>query len=125
MTRKLLLAFIFFLSTTREGWSQDKPDLYGQTKDDLTLVAVAGIGGAVLGLSTLSFVDKPSDHYNNILMGAAIGIIIGVVYVAYNQAMGISPQQAAAPAIKYEIKIPEMVVSAQPEPVYMNWNFAF
>lgn len=53
---------------------------------DLTTVAGLGLGGAVLGLSTLSFVEEPSDHLKNILVGAAVGIIVGVGVVAYNQA---------------------------------------
>lgn len=53
---------------------------------DLTTVAGLGLGGAILGLSTLSFVEEPSDHLKNILVGASVGIIIGVGVVAYNQA---------------------------------------
>ncbi len=53
---------------------------------DLTTVAGLGLGGAVLGLSTLSFVEEPSDHLKNILIGGAVGIVIGVGVVAYNQA---------------------------------------
>ena len=54
----------------------------------LPLLKVAGLGafGAVLGLSTLSFVDEPGDHLKNIVTGGAIGIIIGVGLVAFNQA---------------------------------------
>ncbi|AYF45452.1 hypothetical protein BALOs_2455 [Halobacteriovorax sp. BALOs_7] len=53
---------------------------------DLTTVAGLGLGGAILGLSTLSFVEEPSDHLKNILVGASVGIVIGVGVVAYNQA---------------------------------------
>ncbi|MFG1499802.1 hypothetical protein ABMA70_06280 [Halobacteriovorax sp. XZX-3] len=53
---------------------------------DLTTVAGLGLGGAILGLSTLSFVEEPKDHLKNILVGAAVGIVVGVGVVAYNQA---------------------------------------
>src|SRR5690606_31504694 len=53
-------------------------------QNDILLVAGAGIGGAVLGLSTLSFVDEPGDHLPNIWTGAAIGVIAGVIFVAFN-----------------------------------------
>jgi hypothetical protein len=56
------------------------------TQNDITLVLVAGGAGAILGLSTLSFVEEPSRHLRNIWSGAAIGIIAGVIYVAYNSA---------------------------------------
>ena len=44
------------------------------------------MGGAVIGLSTLSFVEEPGDHLNNILVGAALGIIGGVAFVGYSTA---------------------------------------
>ncbi len=55
-------------------------------KSDMTLILALGAGGAILGLSTLSFVETPKDHLKNILVGGAIGIIIGVGVVAWRQA---------------------------------------
>lgn len=49
-------------------------------------IAAAGAAGGILGLSTLSFVDKPSQHLSNIWTGAALGVIAGVVFVAYQGA---------------------------------------
>ena len=60
--------------------------LVEDTKSDLLVVVGGGIAGAVLGLSTLSFVDEPKDHTRNIVVGASIGIIVGVAYVALSQA---------------------------------------
>ncbi len=77
--------------------------LLDQTKSDFYIITAAGLGGAVLGLSTLSFADHPSDEMDNIWTGAAIGIILGVCYVAYRQALGPSgmwvdgrPQESAS-----------------------------
>lgn len=53
---------------------------------DISTVAGLGAGGAILGLSTLSFVEEPGDHLKNIVVGGAIGIIIGVGVVAWSQA---------------------------------------
>jgi len=53
---------------------------------DVYIVTAAGATGAILGLSTLSFVETPSDHLKNIVVGGAIGIILGVGVVAYLQA---------------------------------------
>jgi len=50
------------------------------------IVAGAGAAGAILGLSTLSFVERPSNHLRNVWTGAALGIIAGVIFVAYNGA---------------------------------------
>jgi hypothetical protein len=81
----LLLTFILFVPRT---WAQDNAseDIVKETQSDLMIVGAAGVGGAVLGLSTLSFYDKPSSHVANIWMGAAIGIIGGVVLVAVSHA---------------------------------------
>ena len=53
---------------------------------DMYIVAGGGIGGAVIGLSTLSFVEEPGDHLKNILVGAALGVMAGVAFVGYSTA---------------------------------------
>lgn len=53
---------------------------------DLYIVLGAGAAGAILGLSTLSFVDQPTKNFRNVSLGAAVGIILGVGIVIYNQA---------------------------------------
>lgn len=71
-------------ATAAAGDSGD--DIIRDSMQDLSIVVGLGAGGAILGLSTLSFVDKPADHLNNILAGASLGIIAGVAVVAYKQA---------------------------------------
>lgn len=90
---KCCVIFLFIAPVSRAQYQYDDQDvqnysLADQTKSDMMIIVAAGLGGAVLGLSTLSFVDKPSDHYNNVLTGGAVGLIIGVLYVAYRQAYG-------------------------------------
>src|SRR5690606_32175938 len=83
----LLLALVFVLP--RGAFAQDAQsddNIVASTQNDILLVAGAGVGGAILGLSTLSFYDKPSKHVANIWTGAAIGIIAGVVIVAMTHA---------------------------------------
>lgn len=85
---KLLFSvfLIFQFLTLNKALAQGQTDIVQKTQEDILLVAAAGAGGAVLGLSTLSFYDKPSTHISNIWTGAAIGVIVGVVWVAYNSA---------------------------------------
>ncbi len=85
---KKLLALLLTLLLASPVWAQTEEDdeLMKNTWNDLYIVAGAGAGGGILGLSTLSFVDEPSEHLSNIWTGAAIGVIIGVIYVAYNSA---------------------------------------
>ena len=42
-----------------------------------------GTAGAILGLSTLSFHDQPSNHLNNVVIGTATGAIVGVALAMY------------------------------------------
>lgn len=57
-----------------------------ESLQDLTVVLGSGAAGAVLGLSTLSFVEEPKDHMKNIAIGGAIGVVIGVGIVIFGQA---------------------------------------
>jgi hypothetical protein len=66
--------------------NKEMEELVEGTKNDLLMVIGGGLAGAVLGLSTLSFVDEPKEHTRNIVVGASLGIIAGVAYVAYSQA---------------------------------------
>ena len=86
---KLLSSMLVALALIlpKGAFAQDKgEDIVKNTQSDLVIVGAAGLGGAILGLSTLSFYDKPSKHVSNIWMGAAIGIIAGVILVAVGHA---------------------------------------
>lgn len=52
----------------------------------LANIIFAGLAGAVLGLSTLSFYGRPQDKLNNIAIGAAIGVIGGTLFSTYKAA---------------------------------------
>jgi hypothetical protein len=94
---KILLAFLILTLISgnlsiNSSWAQEESadpnseDVLKKTQEDIMLVGATGVVGAVLGLSTLSFVETPSRHIYNIWTGAALGIIAGVIYVAYNSA---------------------------------------
>jgi hypothetical protein len=52
----------------------------------LGTIVFAGLAGAVLGLSTLSFYGRPQDRLSNIAVGFAIGVIGGTIYTTYKAA---------------------------------------
>ena len=52
----------------------------------LNYIVLAGLGGAVLGLSTLSFYGRPQEKLSNIAIGAAFGIIAGTIMTTYQAA---------------------------------------
>ncbi|PIP91319.1 MAG: hypothetical protein COW01_05495 [Bdellovibrionales bacterium CG12_big_fil_rev_8_21_14_0_65_38_15] len=79
--------FIFTAITPVKGFAQDNSSsIVEQSLQDAMIIGGTAVGGAVLGLSTLSFVEEPGDHLKNILVGGAVGIIVGVGLVAYMQA---------------------------------------
>ncbi len=57
-------------------------------KQDMRLIFFAALGGAALGLSTLSFVDNPSKELNRVTYGAAMGAIFASVIVLYKVTSG-------------------------------------
>lgn len=58
----------------------------GGPRRQLATILFAGLGGAVLGLSTLSFYGRPQDKLANIAIGFAGGVIVGTAYVTYKAA---------------------------------------
>lgn len=86
-TKTFLFLFVLMQSSYSFAQADENLDMFvSDTKNDLLVVVGAGLAGAVLGLSTLSFVEEPKDHTDNIITGASIGIIAGVIVVAMNQA---------------------------------------
>jgi hypothetical protein len=70
----------------QDAGSKQDGSIVDDSVRDISVVLGAGAVGAILGLSTLSFVETPSDHLKNISIGGAVGIIIGVGVVIFSQA---------------------------------------
>lgn len=84
---KIPLTFLLIYSfVIGQSVAQDDVNIVDNSLKDVMLVAATGVGGAVLGLSTLSFVEEPSEHLKNIVIGGALGVIAGVAIVAFKQA---------------------------------------
>lgn len=94
MRHKLLALFLsscLFLSTevraqAAGGGAGGADPLLADTMANVWIVVGMMGGGAILGLSTLSFVEEPSENLDHIVTGGAIGIIIGVGIVGFLQA---------------------------------------
>ena len=85
MTSLMVLASLM-LTIVPANAQENTSSATAETLTDLYIVLGAGAAGAVLGLSTLSFAEEPTKNLKNVSMGAAIGIILGVGIVIYNQA---------------------------------------
>ena len=89
---RILLVLSFLLSTFEGApkvWAQqtvgEKSDLTG-TRKQLATIIFAGLAGALLGLSTLSFYGRPQEHLSNLAMGFAFGVIGGTIFTTYKAA---------------------------------------
>lgn len=82
-----------------QAQSEARPSQSG-AKRQLATILYSGLGGAVLGLSTLSFYGRPQDKLVNIAIGFAVGVMAGTTYVTYNAATNPSSfyGDAAGPA---------------------------
>jgi len=72
-------------SNVRSASTEDRPTAGGPRRQLATII-YSGLGGAVLGLSTLSFYGRPQDKLSNIAVGFAVGVITGTIAVTYNAA---------------------------------------
>lgn len=98
---KFILVFALVSSLSVSGHSQQQSGPGAQdpngtsslsgTRRQLATIIFCGLGGAILGLSTLSFYGRPQDYMANIAIGFAVGIIGGTVIVTYKSAS--SPSQ--------------------------------
>ena len=54
---------------------------FSGVRRNLATIIFCGLGGAVIGISTLSFYGDPENHVGNITTGLALGTLAGVAYV--------------------------------------------
>lgn len=52
-----------------------------EVRNSVSVILLSGLVGGVLGLSTLSFYDKPQDNIRNITFGAGAGLIAAVIFL--------------------------------------------
>ena len=111
LTRTIfLLTLIISVSTTSLAQSTPATPVAGETRSpggprrQLATILFAGLGGAVLGLSTLSFYGRPQDNLRNIAIGFAGGVIFGTAFVTYRAATSPSEFYGTRPQIEDEVQ---------------------
>lgn len=85
---RVFLSTVLIVSLASTSFAQqqdDEPKKFGPRRQLATII-FAGLGGAVLGLSTLSFYGRPQDKLSNIAFGFALGVIGGTIYATYSAA---------------------------------------
>ena len=94
----------------------------------MATIIYAGLGGAVLGLSTLSFYGRPQDHLSNIAIGFGVGVITGTVVMTYRAAT--NPQEfysappVLVPTLEEELLRQNQLASADYTPLGA-WELTF
>lgn len=97
----------------------------GGPRRQLATILFAGLGGAVLGLSTLSFYGRPQDHLANIALGFAGGVILGTSIVTYRAATNPSEFYGTRPQIENEIALAQRSMQASHTTPTFKLNFDF
>jgi hypothetical protein len=110
----------------RAGEERAKPSTGGPRRQ-LATILFAGLGGAILGLSTLSFYGRPQDKLENIAIGFAFGVIAGTSYVTYKAATRPDEFYAKPSIEEYELQSSRfaMAQSQTPRPMSLGVSFSF
>jgi len=133
MRRLTLIAMILLMVVSNEAWAQatdsaPRGALASGPRRQLATIVFAGLGGAILGLSTLSFYGRPQDRLANIAIGAAIGVISGAVYVTYQAAA--NPRDFYGERLQTEFErqlalgsMAPSLINQAPQTVSVEWTF--
>lgn len=93
----VITIMLFCLITTLSHQSQAQTTVApNQIRRSVATIMFAGLAGAVLGMSTLSFYGEPQEHINNIWLGLAMGAMGGTAYVL-NQSRAVATTNMTAP----------------------------
>ena len=82
----LLALCLSWQNLCAQGATSSESDVLEDSLTDIYIVTGTSLSGAILGLSTLSFTSDPSANTNHIVVGSALGVILGVAVVAWRQA---------------------------------------
>ncbi|XGC80816.1 hypothetical protein ACES2L_15940 [Bdellovibrio bacteriovorus] len=117
-TSVLLATLVFF--TSQASYSQTDRTV----KRNVAIVLFSSLGGAILGLSTLSFYGEPQEHTDNISIGALLGFAGGIGYVSYLAARPAPPKYDYSQVFDLDQKSRKALASAKaPQLVQFYYEF--
>jgi len=91
----VFVSVLVFLLPSAPAEAQATMSSTTSIRRNIATIIFCGVGGAVLGISTLSFYGDPQNHIENITTGFALGLIGGTAYVT-SQVADLSKDQAEA-----------------------------
>ena len=124
MSRKIFLPLLMVISIMVASFSTPahaEMAQFSSVRRNIATIIFCGLGGAVLGLSTLSFYGQPQEHISNITTGFAIGIVAGTVVVT-SQQLNTNQQQTA---LFFHDKGAESLARLKPMTTPMKWSWTF
>lgn len=104
---------------------EEKAKSSGGPRKQLATILFAGLSGAILGLSTLSFYGRPQDKLSNIAIGFAFGVIIGTSYVTFQAATNPSEFYSLVPEQERIVQWQSVREVAQPDVRATAWTWTF
>ena len=126
------LSLTFFSTAFAQGagapptaQNEEKTKTNGPRKQLATII-FAGLGGSVLGLSTLSFYGRPQDNLANIAVGFAVGVISGTILVTFRAAT--NPAEFYGTQYRPDESINQstsLLALEQAQPFKFNYQFSF
>ena len=122
-----MATLLLFGSTSGYAQGVNKDDDAGLTgpRKQLATIIFAGLGGAILGLSTLSFYGRPQDNLKNIAIGFAVGVIGGTAFASYKAAVRPGEFYGDDFGAEANFDFYRFYRNKEPTvgPVYLSWNF--
>lgn len=111
-----------------QGVGEQRSSTLSGPRKQLATIVFSGLGGAVLGLSTLSFYGRPQEKLSNIVIGFAFGVFAGTAYVTYRAAKNPRELYGFDERIVPELERSELLAWRAPqtsEPVVFKFTFDF
>lgn len=115
--KKFMVIFVTAFCISHLAWAQTTTGSMLGFRRGVATVMFAGLGGAILGLSTLSFYGDPQEHIGNIWTGLAIGVVGGGAYV-FSQSSNNALVEASKPNT-----LAGLMPAKKPPMLYWAWNF--
>lgn len=81
LIRMILILFLLAAQNLKAESQNVLSSQSSNIKGQVARIMMSGLGGAVFGVSTLSFYGKPQEHLSNVAIGSVVGLILGAVYV--------------------------------------------
>ncbi|MEI7972966.1 MAG: hypothetical protein WCH11_01210, partial [Bdellovibrio sp.] len=76
-----LVTVLLFAGFSEGVHAQENSTAMTEFRRGLASVVLVGLGGAVLGLSTLSFYSQPQEKIGHVSTGFGLGLLAGSIYV--------------------------------------------